>query len=122
MDVYRGEGGHVPKIHVAGANGACGDNVKDFDETFQYAIEKFGSYQTWGRKPAYEYVEASGPDEAAQRADAVKVKAMKPFIVIDASNQNKGAPVFEAEMANAKIIVNGAAASALTTAELQKQA
>jgi hypothetical protein len=50
------------------------------------------------------------------------VKAMKPFIVIDASNQNKGAPVFEAEMAKAKIIVNGAAASALTTAELEKQA
>jgi hypothetical protein len=39
--------------------------------------------------------------------------AMKPFIVIDASNQNKGAPVFEAEMANAKIIVNGAAAIGL---------
>jgi hypothetical protein len=52
----------------------------------------------------------------------VKVIGMKPFIVIDASNQNKGAPVFEAEVAKAKIIVNGAAASALTTEEIERQA
>jgi hypothetical protein len=121
-DAERAAGGRLPVNQTTGQAGTWPDSFTDFDETFQYAIEKFGTYQTWGRKPAFEYVEASGPDEAAQRADAVKIKAMKPFIVIDASNQNKGAPVFEAEMANAKIIVNGAAASALTTAELQKQA
>ncbi len=118
----RAAGGRLPVNQVNGQPGTWADSFKDFDEVFQYAIEKFGTYQTWGRKPAYEFVEASGPDEAAQRADAVKIKAMKPFIVIDASNQNSGAPVFEAEMANAEIIVNGAAASTLTTAQLEKQA
>jgi hypothetical protein len=118
----RAAGGRLPVNQVNGQPGTWPDNFRDYDEAVQYAIERFGTYQTWGRKPVYEFVEASGPDEAAQRADAVKVIAMKPFIVIDASNQNKGAPVFEAEMAKAKIIVNGAAASALTTDEIEKQA
>jgi hypothetical protein len=118
----RAAGGRLPIDQTTGQPGTWPDNFRDFDELVQYANKTYGTYQTWGRKPVYEFVEASGPDEAAQRADAVKVVAMKPFIVIDASNQNKGAPVFEAEMANAKIIVNGAAASALTTEEIQKQA
>jgi hypothetical protein len=122
MDAERGAGGQLPKNQVTGENGTWPDSFKDFDVVFQYAIEKFGTYQTWGRKPVYEFVEATGSDEAAQRADAVKVKAMKPFIVIDASNQNAGAPVFEAELANARIIVNGAGASALTAEQLGKQA
>ncbi len=121
-DAERAAGGRLPVDQTTGQPGTWPDNFRDFDEVVQYANKNFGTYQTWGRKPAYEFVEASGPDEAAQRADAVKVVAMKPFIVIDASNQNKGAPVFEAEMAKAKIIVNGAAASALTTEEIQKQA
>jgi len=40
-------------------------------------------YQTWGRTVDLQFVEASGEDEASQRADAVKVAAMKPFAVID---------------------------------------
>jgi hypothetical protein len=118
----RAAGGRLPVDQTTGQPGTWPDNFRDFEEVVQYANKNFGTYQTWGRKPVYEFVEASGPDEAAQRADAVKVVGMKPFIVIDASNQNKGAPVFEAEMAKAKIIVNGAAASALTTDDIQKQA
>jgi hypothetical protein len=118
----RAAGGRLPVNQVTGQPGTWPDNFRDFDKVFQYAIDKYGTYQTWGRKPTYAFVEASGSDEAAQRADAVKVEAMKPFIVIDASNQNAGAPVFEAAMANAKIIVNGAGASALTADQLQKQA
>ena len=67
-DAERAAGGRLPVNQTTGEAGTWPDSFKDFDETFQYAIEKFGTYQTWGRKPAYEYVEASGPDEAAQRS------------------------------------------------------
>ena len=40
-------------------------------------------YQTWGRTVDLQFVETTGEDEASQRADAVKVAAMKPFAVID---------------------------------------
>ena len=90
--------------------------------SYQYAIKTFGSYQTWGRHPVYEFVEATGSDEAAQRADALAVIAKKPFIVIDAYDQGLGAPVFESEIAKAHIIVNGAAATSLSQSDLPKQA
>ncbi len=118
----RAAGGRLPVNRVTGQPGTWPDSFTEGNEVVQYAIEHFGTFQTWGREPVWEFVEASGPDEAAQRADAIAVKEKKPFIVIDASNQNAGAPVFEAEMAKAKIIVNGAAASGLTTADIQKQA
>jgi hypothetical protein len=98
------------------------DNFKDFDTVYQYAIKTFGTYQTWGRHPVYEYVEASGTDEAAQRADALAVIAKKPFIVLDAYDQSLGAPIFESEIAKAHIIVDGAAATSLTATDLAKQA
>jgi hypothetical protein len=40
-------------------------------------------YGTWGRTVHYTFVRSTGSDETAQRADAVTVKAMKPFAVID---------------------------------------
>ena len=40
-------------------------------------------YETWGRAVEFTFVKTSGPDEAAQRADAVKVASMKPFAVLD---------------------------------------
>ena len=98
------------------------NNFRDFDVVYQYAIKTFGSYQTWGRHPVYEFVEASGTDEAAQRADVLAVIAKKPFLVIDAYHQSLGAPVFESEIAKAHIIVNGAAATSLSQSDLQKQA
>ena len=49
--------------------------------------------------------ERQGPH---QRADAITVAAKKPFIVIDATDQSLGMPVFESEIAKSKIIVNGA--------------
>ena len=118
----RAQGGQLPVNRTAGSPGTWEDAFRDFDEVVQYAIAQFGTYQTWGRHPVYEFVEASGNDEAAQRADAVKIKGMKPFIVIVAANQSTGLPVLEAELAKARIIVNGAGATGLTTAELAKQA
>ena len=55
-----------------------------------------------------EFQQSSGSDEAAQRADALAVADKKPFIVIDATDQSLGMPVFESEVAKSKIIVNGA--------------
>ena len=59
----------------------------------------------WGRKPVYETVVASGTDETTQRADALKVVGMKPFLVMDVTDPATGAPVFTATLANNKILV-----------------
>jgi hypothetical protein len=118
----RAQGGQLPTNRATSSPGTWPDAFRDFDQVYQYANENFGTYQTWGRKPVYEFVEASGNDEAAQRADALKIKDMKPFIVVVAANQSTGLPVLEAELAKARIIVNGAGATGLTTAELDKQA
>jgi hypothetical protein len=118
----RAAGGRLPMNRTTGEPGTWPDNFREYQQVYEYAIENFGTFQTWGRMPVFEFVEASGPDETSQRADAVKVAAMEPFIVIDAASQSTGAPVFEAEMAKAKIIVNGAAATLLTSEQLAAQA
>ena len=55
----------------------------------------------WGRKIEYNFVTYSGTDEAAQRADAVTVAAMKPFAVVDSA----GGTVFSTEIAKRKIVM-----------------
>jgi hypothetical protein len=57
-------------------------------------------YEQWGRKFEVEVVEMSGSDEAAQRADAVSIIAMKPFAVIDLG----GGDVFQSAVAARKIL------------------
>lgn len=90
-----------------GAPGSYEAMISDYDEVYQHAIREFGTYQTWGRNPVFEVVVASGTDEASQRADAVRVIAEKPFMVMDVSNLNIGAPVFAQVVANERIIVQG---------------
>ena len=51
-----------------------------------------------------EFVTSTGDDEAAQRADAVTVKAKKPFVVIDSTTRPSLA-VFDTEIVAAKIPV-----------------
>jgi hypothetical protein len=72
---------------------AVRDSVPMFEKT----------YQQWGRKPDISVVEYSGTDEAAQRADAVKIAAMKPFAVIDLV----GDEVFLSSIAKQKIMAFG---------------
>jgi hypothetical protein len=74
-------------------------------------------FETYGRTVDLEFVTSSGDDEAAQRADVVTVKAMKPFAVVDATYT--GHPEFEAGIAAAKIPVFGSANALEAT---QKQA
>jgi hypothetical protein len=66
-------------------------------------------YETWGRDIRIELVESSGDDEEAQRADAVTIKAMDPFAVIDMSP--RGFETLNQELAKAKIMVSGVTAS-----------
>ena len=83
------------------------DMIRDYDAAYRHAIEQLHSFQTWGRTPEFTVVEASGPDEASQRADAVRVLALEPFMVIDGSNLTTGAPFFAAAVANAEVVVLG---------------
>jgi hypothetical protein len=86
------------------------DSTKDINEIYKY------SYQTWGRTVEFTFVRTSGNDEAAQRADAVEVAALKPFAVLDeASSINSppvgGGAVFEQALKNAgvpRVISTGA--------------
>jgi hypothetical protein len=56
---------------------AAHDALLDENEVFAHV------YETWGRTVEYTFVRSTGADEAAQRADAVSVNAMKPFAVLD---------------------------------------
>ena len=59
-------------------------------------------FETWGRDIEVKFLTSSGSDEAAQRADAVTAKAQKPFAAMHFIVE--GLDVFEAEMANAKVL------------------
>ncbi len=83
--------------HTTGEAGTVRDAITD-------ALTTFGAFfETYGRKVEPEFVVSSGTDEAAQRADAVTVKAMKPFAAMDATFN--GENVFATAVAAAKIPV-----------------
>jgi hypothetical protein len=88
-------GGQPPRNRSTGQIGFIEDAILDA----QQALD--GRYELWGRKIEYEFVAYSGTDEAAQRADAVRVAQMKPFAVINSSC----GPVFSNEIAARKIVV-----------------
>jgi hypothetical protein len=74
----------------------------DENEMFEHV------YETWGRTVEYEFVQSTGSDETAQRADALAVKAMKPFGVLDLASSIGtpgvgGGRVFEQTLVNAKV-------------------
>ncbi|MEX1008720.1 MAG: hypothetical protein WD271_12865 [Acidimicrobiia bacterium] len=79
------------------------------DALHDYLLPLMKWYETWGRDIEVKYLTSSGSDETAQRADAVTVKAMKPFAVMD--NVTAGLDVLDAELAKAKILVYGDSAT-----------
>jgi hypothetical protein len=87
------------KNQATGANGLSKDAVLDENAVLAH------SYQTWGRTIDYEFVEASGTDETAQRADAVTVTAKKPFAVLDTATfaSGGGGSVFQQAVAAAGV-------------------
>ena len=81
---------------ATGQNGTPEDAILDFAAVYETV------YETWGRKIEYTFVQSGGTDEAAQRADAIKVGAMKPFAVLDIAStegSSGGGPIFEREVA-----------------------
>ena len=98
-----GMGTGIAMNRATGKNGLISDAFVDTVAAFEHA------YETWGRKIELGFVESSGNDEAAQRSDALAVKQLKPFAVIDATVV--GLDVLEASVAQAKILVNGYAGS-----------
>jgi hypothetical protein len=90
--------GRAPiKDRATGQFATVEDAVRDTQPIFEK------TYQQWGRKVDIEVVEQSGTDETANRADAVKVAAMKPFAVIDLI----GDEVFLSSIARQKILALG---------------
>jgi hypothetical protein len=81
-----------------GTPGTVQDALSDALAGYEHA---FGGTYTYGRAIELEFVVSSGDDEVAQRADALVVKARKPFAVLDHGARNL--PVFDTEMVAAKI-------------------
>ncbi len=94
------EPGATPPVDQAtGALGSLEDGFEDFFEVFAHWNE------TWGREVELEFVNPSGADEAAQRADALRVLEMEPFAVIDQGGTFGGGAVFGSVLAAEEIIV-----------------
>ena len=84
------------------------------EDALRDTLPIFEKTSQWGRKLDVQVVESSGTDETANRADAVKITAMKPFAVIDLI----GDEVFLSTIAKAKILaLGGMAPNKLSIAE-----
>ena len=94
----------VPINKATGETGTWEDAVHD------HLLPLLESYETWGRDIEVRFVRSSGTDETAQRADAVTVKALKPFVAVDLLSA--GLLTLEAELAKANIVTFGAATTA----------
>jgi hypothetical protein len=82
---------------------------------YDYMLPQMRFFETWGRDIEVKFVTSSGNDEAAQRADVLAIKAMKPFAVMVYAQPPAGIPpldVLESGLAQAKILVIGYAATA----------
>ncbi len=106
-DAITDKGRNPIKDRANGQVTTVDDAVRDTLQIFEK------TYQQWGRKIDVQVVEASGPDEAAQRADAVSVLAMKPFAVVDVtshasgSGTDYGSSVFLTSIAKQKVLALG---------------
>ncbi len=89
-----------PMNFATGQSGTVQDAMSDALTAYKHVFE--GPY-TYGRAIDMEYVVSTGDDEAAQRADAVTIKAKKPFVVIDATSTSLD--ILDTEIAAAKIPV-----------------
>jgi hypothetical protein len=107
-------GGSAPVDHGTGQPAYIEDSYPDWQEVLNH------SFNLWGRKFEFVTVNPSGADEAAQRADALKVAEMKPFAVVSNSPATAGGgQVFASELVAKKIIVFY---GGVTNKEAQRQA
>jgi hypothetical protein len=116
--VAAGTGGAPPTNQATGEVASAADAVADGLEIYEYATENFETFQLWGRTPVVEIVEASGTDEAAQRADALAVIDKQPFMVIDlTATAAGGAPFFSAAVSAQDIVVASSSTNSTNGAE-----
>ncbi len=76
----RTQGGQGPRNQATGQPGTVKDAFLDAWAAYSHV------YETWGRDVELSFFTSTGSDEAAQRADAVTVKQMKPMFVIDGTS------------------------------------
>jgi hypothetical protein len=94
-------GASPPKNYATGGNAYLEDTFTDWEKVFEQ------NFNLWGRKIDFVKFNPTGSDEASQRADAVAVSAMKPFIVIADAGTHGGGTIFQTQVAANKIIVIG---------------
>jgi hypothetical protein len=101
-----GSGSQAPTDQATGKTGTVKDAIRDTLKAYQFAQDNLHTYQTWGRTIDFQVYEASGADEASQRADATAIAAMGPFIVFDQTGWSTGgAPALASALAAKKILV-----------------
>ncbi len=61
-------------------------------------------YETWGRDVEFVFIQSTGLDEAAQRADAVRVEQEKPMFVLDIDS--RGLETLATTLAQEKFVVH----------------
>ena len=99
--------GAVPEPSSPSLNATTNQPGTDQDSIYDLWTATRPLYETWGREIDVTFYKSTGVDETAQRADAVAIKAMKPFAVYN--SYNVGLPVMAAELAKAKILTYDAA-------------
>jgi hypothetical protein len=100
----------LPATPVMATNRATGTATGTHqDAAFDEAQALMQLYETWGRAIEFEFFESTGPDEEAQRADAVQILAAKPFAALNFDTM--GLDVLEAELAKGKVMTFGYATS-----------
>ena len=96
--------GNVPETRAQPAmNTQTGAAGTDEDAAHDLLLAMRPYYETWGREIDVKFYTSTGTDETAQRADAVAIKAMKPFAVVNSYNAGYG--TMAVELAKAKILV-----------------
>jgi hypothetical protein len=97
-------------------NRTTGQPGTDYDALYDLLVPLSNYYETWGRDIEVKFIDSTGTDEAAQRADAVAALALEPFAVINLDTT--GFDVFESEIAKADTLVFGYAANPNETTAL----
>ena len=69
----------APQNHATNQSAYIEESYPDWQQVLDH------NFNTWGRKFEFVTVHPTGADEAAQRADALTVAEMKPFIVVSSA-------------------------------------
>jgi hypothetical protein len=94
-------------VKIVYFNSTTDQNGQNAADSFRDWVDTYASLhtETYGRKIEVTDLRASGSSEAEQRADAVRVAQLKPFIVVD--GPGSGGVFFDADLAKRKIISFG---------------